>query len=107
VYPYTDAQAIVAYLITAVFIADVLVRFRLAYVDDDGHLIVHSGAIARRYARSGMLAVDRLAAIPFDWIVIAIFEPGGEDTRAARYLTLLGLLRLLRLYRVRQALVGA
>jgi ankyrin repeat protein/CRP-like cAMP-binding protein len=106
-FPYVDAQAIVAYLITAIFAADVAVRFRLAYVDDDGRLVTSSRAIAHRYARSGMLAVDLLAAIPFDWIAIAVVAPGGEDTRTARWLTLIGLLRLLRLYRVREALVAA
>lgn len=106
-FPYVDVQAIVAYLITAIFCADVCVRFRLAYYDDDGRLVTSSRAIAHRYAKSGMLAVDLLAAIPFDWIAIAVVAPGGEDTRTARYLTLLGLLRLLRLYRVREALVAA
>ena len=106
-YPYTDAQAWISYFITAVFCADVAVRFRLSYVDPvSGDLVTHGPAIARHYAR-GMLVIDLLAAIPFDWIVIAIVAPGGEDTRAARYLTLLGLLRLLRLYRVRLALVAA
>lgn len=106
-YPYTDAQAWISYAITAVFCADVAVRFRLAYVDEaTGDLVTRGPAIARHYAR-GMLAVDLLAAIPFDWIVLAFVSPTGQDSPAARYLTLLGLLRLLRLYRVRLALVAA
>jgi len=106
-YPYTDAQAWISYAITAVFLADVAVRFRLAYVDEvSGDLVTHGPAIARHYAR-GMLVIDLLAAIPFDWIVLAFLAPDGQDTRTARYLTLLGLLRLLRLYRVRLALVAA
>jgi CRP-like cAMP-binding protein len=106
-YPWNDAQAVLCYAITAVFVADVAVRFRLAYVDPGtGELVTHGPAIARRYAR-GLLAIDLLAAIPWDWIVIAAVSPDGADTPLARYLTLLGLLRLLRLYRVRLALVAA
>ena len=44
--------------------------------------------------------IDLLALIPFDWIACAVVAPHGGDSMLARYLTLLGLLRLLRLYRV-------
>jgi len=106
-FPWNDAQAALSFAITAVFLADVAVRFRLAYVDAvSGDLVTHGPAIARHYAR-GLLAIDLLAAIPFDWIVIAFVSPSGADTPVARYLTLLGLFRLLRLYRVRLALIAA
>lgn len=52
--------------------------------------------IAQRYVKS-LFFVDVLALIPFDYIAIPIV---GSGAKAARPLMLLGLLRLIRLYRV-------
>ena len=93
--PFNDAQAVIEYLLFAVYLADIFVRFRLAYHSDQG-LVTSPRMIARRYVGS-LFFVDVLALIPFDYIVIPIV---GSGAKAARPLMLLGLLRLIRLYRV-------
>ena len=85
----------IEYLLFAVYLADVCVRFRLAYHSDQG-LVTSPKMIAKRYVRS-LFCIDVLALIPFDYIVIYIV---GSRSAHARPLMLLGLLRLLRLYRV-------
>jgi hypothetical protein len=86
---------VIEYLLFAVFLADICVRFRLAFHSDLG-LVTSPGAIAGRYVRS-LFFVDVLALIPFDYIAIPIV---GSGSRTARPLMILGLLRLIRLYRV-------
>ena len=93
--PFNDAQAVIEYLLFAVYLADIFVRFRLAFHSDQG-LVTSPRMIAQRYVKS-LFFVDVLALIPFDYIAIPIV---GSGAKAARPLMLLGLLRLIRLYRV-------
>ena len=71
----------------------------MAYHDEDGHLITDRGAIARHYAQ-WRLWVDLGTTIPFDWIVLAATGLQRSKTTRAGYISLLGLLRLGRAYRL-------
>ena len=98
-YPYNDAQAFIEYILFAVFLADIAIRFRLGYLDDTG-LIVHPRAIAAHYSRT-LLPLDILGIVPLDYILIpAIYGAGPSSATGARLVALLGLLRLARLHRV-------
>ncbi len=82
----------------------------MAFRDPSGQLITHQPAIALHYA-SSRLWLDLLVTIPFDWLVIAALGlqgsdcvgsssiSGGSSCWVARWVSLLGLLRMGRAYR--------
>ena len=97
----TDPTAIVGYAFLGIFFLDMLINFNLAFYNADEEVITDHREIARRYLRL-MFWVDFVGVFPFDWCALAIAGQINQDTNLSRYISLLGLLRLVRLHRVKQ-----
>lgn len=97
--PPRSLLALIEYLLYIVFAIDVAVRLRLAY-NGEGGLVVDARAVARQYATRGTLIIDLLALLPLDYILIPALYSAPPDEHGARLLSLLGLIRLLRLHRL-------
>lgn len=100
--PYDDTEAITEYVLTSVFLLDIIVHFNLSFVRLDGTLECSRREIIRHYM-SRMLVVDVIGVIPF--ATIADLGLGHDNEREFQYLSLLRFIRLVRLYRVRQLFV--
>jgi hypothetical protein len=90
--------------IDCVFMADIALSFRTAYVDETGKLVVQQGAIARLYMRTWFL-IDVPSSLPYDFILgIDNGEDGslgsGSEPRILQLLRMLRLVRLLKLARL-------
>ena len=99
--PSTPPAGLVAtmWLIDVVFLADIAVCLRTAYVSEAGNLVTSPRLIRRRYVRS-WLALDVLGSVP--WDLVAFNVAGGSvelasDLHARRWWRVLLLARLLRL----------
>ncbi|CAD7695304.1 unnamed protein product [Ostreobium quekettii] len=97
--PYNDVEAIVEYVLTAVFLLDIVVQFNLAFEKSNGILECTRREIAQQYLRS-MFWIDFIGVFPFSAIGEHIHGNFGEMT--LRYLALFRLLRLVRLHRIRR-----
>ena len=80
-----------------IFIADIAINFYRP-IDKYGKLIWDRYTIAMSYLRRWFV-IDLLASLPIDLMFAGLTTPG---TVAARVLAALGMLRLLRLYRIRR-----
>jgi Ion transport protein len=100
-YPHNDGSAIIGYFFLFVFFIDILINFNLAFYDVQEELITDHWKIARRYL-SLMFWIDLIGVFPFYYCALAISGQMGQDSKLARYLSLLGLLRMVRLHRVKQ-----
>ena len=80
-----------------IFIADIAINFYRP-IEKYGKLIWDKHAIAMKYL-GGWFVIDLLASLPIDLMFAGATTPG---TVAARVLAALGMLRLLRLYRIRR-----
>ncbi|KAI8469642.1 MAG: hypothetical protein J3K34DRAFT_276757 [Monoraphidium minutum] len=98
-YPGPDTT-ITSLLITA-YALDIVFNFFVAYHDADGLLVVDRRRIAANYARV-RLWVDLATTIPFDWIVLGVMGLRESDTVEARYISMLRLIRLARVYRLKK-----
>jgi hypothetical protein len=88
--------ALQAILLT-LFLGDIILSFFVGYYDR-GLLVVDRRAIVRSYA-SFRLWWDLLTTLPWDAIVLAGAGLAGSQGPAARYISLLGLLKLVRVGR--------
>ena len=73
----------------------------MAYYDDDSVLVTDRRLIARKYAQ-WRLWVDLATTIPFDWIVLLAGGLNQSSSVEARNISLLRLLRLGRVYRLKK-----
>ncbi|GBF99143.1 potassium channel [Raphidocelis subcapitata] len=89
---------VIQYLLLAVFLVDIGLSFFVGYYDK-GRLVVDRAAIVRDYL-SFRLWWDLLTTLPWDAIVLAGAGLMGSESAKARYIALLGLLKLGRMYRV-------
>ncbi|KAL3130260.1 hypothetical protein ABBQ38_008093 [Trebouxia sp. C0009 RCD-2024] len=96
-YPYNDGNAVFNYIFMLIFFVDSCLSFRVAIIEND-ILITHSKEIAKNYLRARFW-VDFAAWFPFDWIVLWCFDAAKSDN-FHRWLGVLTLLRMLRMYRV-------
>ena len=80
-------------VIDCVFIADLALCFRTAYVTISGELVVAPPRIALHYVRSNWIWVDLPASIPFDWFAFGAASRGS-------LLSILKCARLLRIGRL-------
>ncbi|DBA89172.1 TPA: hypothetical protein ACH3X1_016329 [Trebouxia sp. C0004] len=96
-YPYTDGNAVFNYIFMVIFFVDSCLSFRVAIIEND-ILITDSREIAKNYL-SARFWVDFAAWFPFDWIVLWCFD-AAQSNNFHRWLGLLTLLRMLRMYRV-------
>jgi hypothetical protein len=95
--PVNSGVAGLQYALVAVFAADMLVSFRLAYVDGDGHMVTSARAIAWRYL-SLRFWVDLVTTVPIDMIAVAALgvdhDPGSSVLHGV---VVIGAIRLVRL----------
>jgi potassium channel len=82
------------------FIADVWLNFYRP-VEENGRLNWDKTVIRKQYLQ-GWFTVDLIASIPLDIMFLAFTEP---KSAAARTLSALGLLRLLRMYRIKNMIM--
>ena len=104
--PYDQFTAVCVFVLTALFVVDIIVNFFLAYhVKGKRKLETSLGKIRMRYLRR-MFWVDLLAALPWDIIVMAGLGINAEDDVGTpgtpmlpSYIAILKWLTLLRMYR--------
>ena len=85
------------YCIDVFFGLDLFVNFRTGYFEEpDQVLVTMSGAIAKKYVKSGWFFVDFFSTLPIDMIVGA-FLTDGNDPDTLRSIKLIRILRLARL----------
>ena len=97
--PPQDAGSIIEYSFTAVFVIDILVTFNLAFQDESDILIFDRWKIAKNYLKFWFW-VDLIGVFPFYYSILAIMGDIGVDNQTTRYLQIVKLLRLVRLYRI-------
>lgn len=86
-------RLVVNLVITTAYIVDVIIQCRSTYLDETGAEIISPKIIARSYFSSGRLAVDLLAAIPYEFLDLV-------NSSHIRLFSLLKMLRLMRLGKV-------
>ena len=101
-YPYNSGTSIVEFTCMVLIVIDMLVSFNVArYVN--GELVTSRRQLSRNYLRL-LFWVDLSSVIPFDEIALAIAGLNGPDylnnPELAQYLSLLKLIRFLRMYRL-------
>jgi Ion transport protein len=99
--PHDDAVAFIGYFFLLVFFVDILINFNMAFFDEHEELITDRRKIARRYLGL-MFWIDLIGVFPFTYCALAMAGQMGQDNDLTRYLALLGLLRMVRLHRVKQ-----
>lgn len=80
-------------VITAVYALDIFVQCRCTFLDETGAEVVSPSKIAAKYFYSGRLAMDVVAAIPYELFDLI-------DSEHIRLFSLLKMLRLMRLSKV-------
>ncbi len=85
-------------LIDFIFMADLIITFRVGFIDDDsGKVVVTRKRISRRYLK-GTFCIDFISSLPFD-IILYIFSSENVDSSLS-YLSLCKTFRLLRIGRL-------
>ncbi|WIA21138.1 hypothetical protein OEZ85_005449 [Tetradesmus obliquus] len=94
---HVQGATVLEILLSGVFGLDILVSFFVGFYDSHGLLVMQNLPVALFYIRHRLL-VDVITTVPFDAIVLAALRlPEGFDSR---YVALLGVLKLGRMYRV-------
>ena len=99
-YPFTGQHFVVEYLLTGIFLADMVFKFHLAFYDERDIIILDKSLIAKHYMGSHEFWVDILALVPFDFLALVVSNNVGNESVFTNYLALFRLLRLLRIYRL-------
>lgn len=60
---------IVDLIVDIMFIVDIIINFRTTYVNENDEVVSHPGKIAIYYFK-GWFAIDMVAAIPFDLLLV-------------------------------------
>ncbi|CAM9641237.1 unnamed protein product, partial [Hapterophycus canaliculatus] len=96
--PTSVGQIITDSFIDVVFLTDIAVSFRTAYLAPDGEPVTSLGNIAIRYLKGSFL-IDVCSTIPVDLIMLSVGGTGDllRSTKLLRTLRLLRLARLLKL----------
>ncbi|KAI2489466.1 voltage-gated potassium channel [Fragilaria crotonensis] len=100
-YPYDDDSSIIEYLLLAVFTIDIVINFFLAFRDDEDAVVYDRKSIAKNYLHR-MFWIDVLGVFPLYAIALACAGQLGQDNTTTQYLALLGLVKLVRLHRVKK-----
>ncbi|KAJ1547745.1 Kinesin-like protein kif27 [Nowakowskiella sp. JEL0078] len=97
-FQYTEKEAwIVCYFIDLVFLADIYVRFHIAYLQN-GFWVVFPKEMAVNYLQSRFFIFDVIANIPIDLIAMGWINKGTTGAQIA--LTLIRLPKLMRLVKI-------
>lgn len=97
---FNDAAAVIEGILSAVFAIDIVVKFNLAF-HKEGLLVYERKPIIINYLKR-MFWVDLIAVFPFGNIALSIADLEGKESPNALLLSLLNLLTLLRMYRLRK-----
>lgn len=97
---FNDAAAVIEGILSAVFALDIVVKFNLAF-HKEGVLVFQRKQIIKNYM-SRMFWVDLIAVFPFGNIALGIANLSGQESSKALLLSLLNLLTLVRVYRLRK-----
>ena len=100
VYPFTGRHFVVEYILTGIFLTDIVIKFHLAFYDDRDVIVFDKSLIARHYMSSHKFWVDTVALVPFDFVTLVLTSNIGNESILTNYLALFRLLRLLRIYRL-------
>lgn len=100
-HPYNDAASILSYIFYSIFVVDIFVNFNLAFYNEMDEIVCNRRDIARNYLKY-MFWIDFIGVCPFYAIALACTGQLGQDSTLAQYLSLLRLLKLVRLHRVGQ-----
>ncbi|TKR76478.1 hypothetical protein L596_017608 [Steinernema carpocapsae] len=98
---FSEPLEIIDLIVDIMFIVDIIINFRTTYVNENDEVVSHPGKIAIHYFK-GWFAIDMIAAVPFDLLLVNTNSDEANETT-----TLIGLLktaRLLRLVRVARKL---
>jgi ankyrin repeat protein/CRP-like cAMP-binding protein len=94
-------SSVLQYFLTGIFVVDIGVTFFLTYNDEQDALVCDRRLIAQHYLRF-MFWIDFIGVFPFYVVALACAGLVGQDTNTSQYLALFGLLKLVRLHRVKQ-----
>jgi hypothetical protein len=98
---YTDASAIIEYVLVTIFSFDILMNFNLVFIDEEDEIVTDRKKIAWNYFR-GMFWYDFAGVFPFYQAALAISGELENDSQKAQYLAILRLVKLVRLHRAKQ-----
>ncbi|CAM9898271.1 unnamed protein product [Ectocarpus sp. 8 AP-2014] len=99
--PTSLGQIIADSFIDIVFLSDIILSFRTAYLAPDGEPVTSPGDIALRYLKGAFL-IDVCSTIPVDLLMLLLGGTSGilRSTKLLRTLRLLRLARLLKLSKI-------
>lgn len=99
--PTSLGQIITDAFIDIIFLTDMILSFRTAYLAPDGEPVTNPGDIAIRYLKGSFL-IDLCSTVPVDLIMLSVGGTGGllRSTKLLRTLRLLRLARLLKLSKI-------
>lgn len=97
-YPSNIGLSHLMFIFDLIFCVDVVINFRVAYLDAEKNIIAIPSEIAKNYAQ-GWLAFDVITSIPYDAIInaSAIDERYITLVKAVRYFKLIKFLRITKL----------
>lgn len=98
--PYNGGSAAVECVIMAIYTIDIIVNFNLAYYNDREELIYDRKQIARHYVRT-RLWKDIVGVFPFYAVLLAATGQMGSDSETSQYLSLVRLVRMITLHRLK------
>ena len=97
----SESIALIDALVDLIFLIDVIITFRTTFLDTEkGYDVYDTHEIAKNYLH-GSFAIDLASSVPF-----ASFVPDSQPS-IQNYFNLLGLLKLLRIQRLSQALMSS
>jgi hypothetical protein len=89
-------------IVDVIFITDILINFRTAWLDPNGELVFHQKKAASDYCRSWLL-LDFVSCFPFDFIPAPETTTGGL-TRIPKLIRLLRLAKIFKVLRMSRIL---
>lgn len=98
--PYNNGSAAVECVIMAVYALDIVVNFNLAFFNEHEELVYDRKQIAKHYIHN-TLWKDILGVFPFYAVLLAITGEMGSDSQLSQYLSLIRLVRMIVLHRLK------
>jgi hypothetical protein len=98
---YNDPLSIIEYVLAFIFLIDIAISFHLVYYDENDNLVSEKKEIAIHYLQ-GRFWIDFAGVFPFYFVALAIAGEIGSDSDLASYLSLLRLVKLVRLHRMKE-----
>lgn len=86
-------------LIDLVFLVDIFINFRSAWVEEDGSSVVFDQKVATQRYLHGWFTLDLISLLPWEVLALIIPIDGGAMLRFPKLLKLLRLIKILKLVR--------